>query len=255
MSELEVISFHGIGNETPDTATAFYDVRQRQWLLQSALAWALGPRSDLTLGPLLQYSTTDSTPDRFISATRPYGFGQFGEAGLRLGLHHDSRDQPSDPHRGFLVDLSGSFYPALWDVTSPFATVAAGAATFVTVPIPMHPIVVLRGGAKQVFGEYPFHEAAFIGGRGTLRSLDAQRYAGDASLYGTLELRLPVAKFAFVLPLNVGLFATQDVGRVFVDGDSPGGWHTATGVGFWIGVLNPATSIRVCRRPNGPGPC
>lgn len=255
MSELEVISFHGLGNETPDTTTAYYDVRQQQWLLQAGLAWALGSRSDLALGPALQYSTTDSTPDRFISATQPYGFGNFGEAGLRLVFRHDSRDQRAEPHRGFLVDVSGGFYPALWDVTSPFGTVAASAATFVTFPIPMHPILVLRGGAKQVFGEYPFHDAAFIGGRATLRSLDAQRYAGDASLYGTVELRLPVAKFAFVLPLDMGLFGIVDVGRVYVDGDSPGGWHTATGVGFWIGILNPDNSIRICRRPGASGPC
>ena len=69
------------------------------------------------------------------------------------------------------------------------------------------------------------------------------------------ELRVPVVRFPFILPLNAGLFATQDIGRVFVDGDSPGGWHTATGVGFWIGVMNPANSIRVCRRPTGSGPC
>jgi hypothetical protein len=32
---------------------------------------------------------------------------------------------------------------------------------------------------------------------------------------------------------------------VYVDGGSPGGWHTAAGGGIWIGILNPSTAITV----------
>ena len=257
MSELEVLSFHGLGNATPDSATDYFEVRQRQWLLHPALALALGPRSDLSLGPVAQFSVTDSTPNRFISNARPYGFGRFGQAGLRLSLHHDARDQPGDPHRGLLADLTGSFFPAVWDVTSPFGEITGRARAYLTFPIPVHPILVLGGGAKKVFGRYPFHEAAFIGGRGTLRSLGAERYGGDASLYGTAELRVMLARFAFILPMNVGIFGVLNAGRVYVDGSSPGGWHTARGVGFWIGVLglDQATNIRVCGQPGRGGRC
>ena len=106
-----------------------------------------------------------------------------------------------------------------------------------------------------MFGGYPFHEAAFLGGRNVLRSLYADRYAGDASAYGTAELRLPLARFAFILPLNVGIFGAAEAGRVYVDGASPGGWHTARGVGFWIGVLDPTAAIRACWQPGRSGRC
>ena len=245
MSELEVINFHGFGNATADASTDFFEVRQQQWLLHLAVARALGPGSELWFGPVVQFSTTDSTPDRYIAATQPYGFGDFGQAGLRLSLHHDVRDKPENPGRGFLIDLSGSVFPAVWDVTSAFGEITAGAATYLTLPVPMRPILALRGGAEQVFGEHPFHEAAFLGGRGTVRTLDPQRYAGDASLAGTAELRLPLARFPFVLPLDVGIFGFVDAGRVYVDGDSPGGWHDAAGGGFWIGLLDPSTSLSV----------
>ena len=259
MSQLEMINFHGFGNATPDATPAdpagFFEARQRQWLLQPAVARSLGIRSDVSLGPVVQYSITDSAPDRFLSFDRPYGFGHFGQAGLRLGLHHDSRDVIRDPSRGLLVDLTGTYYPALWDVISPFAAIAAGATGYLTFPIPTHPMLVLRGGGKKVFGAFPFHEAAFIGGRTMLRSLDTQRYAGDAGLYGSAELRLRIARFALVLPFDVGIFGVVDAGRVYLNGDSPGGWHTAAGLGFWIGVPDPATAIRVCRRTGAAGPC
>ena len=119
----------------------------------------------------------------------------------------------------------------------------------------MHPILVLRGVGKKLFGDFPFHDAAFIGGRNMLRSVDTQRYAGDASLYGGAELRVPLARFGYVLPWDVGIFGMVDAGRVFVDGESPGGWHKTAGVGFWIGVPDPSTAIRVCRRPDTSGRC
>ena len=37
-----------------------------------------------------------------------------------------------------------------------------------------------------------------------------------------------------MLPGEGGVFGLADVGRVFVDGDSPGGWHTGFGGGVWL---------------------
>ena len=243
MSEIEVINFFGFGNDTPAGLSEFHEVRQRQWLLHPALAYALGSRSDLFIGPVIQYSSTDSIPDRLISEVRPYGFGDFGQAGLRAGLYSDGRNRSRDPSRGLLFDLSATVYPALWDVSSAFGVIAANTGAYVTLPVPVHPVLALRAGAKKVFGDAPFHEAAYIGGRASVRRLDRERYAGDAALFGMAELQIPVARFAFVVPIDFGIFGYGDAGRVYVDGASPGGWHKAAGVGAWIGFLNPATAV------------
>ena len=78
-------------------------------------------------------------------------------------------------------------------------------------------------------------EAATIGGEGTTRYMDTQRYAGDASLYATSELRIPLAQFKLVVPLRAGIIGLAEAGRVYVDGSSPGGWHSRTGEGMWFG--------------------
>jgi hemolysin activation/secretion protein len=114
--------------------------------------------------------------------------------------------------------------------------------------VPLHPYLGLRGGAKKVFGDFPFQEAAFIGGRTNVRTLDPQRYAGDASLYATAELRLPVARFTLLLPLNVGLLATEDIGRVYVKGASPDGWHNDFGAGFYVAFHDISVNIKVVRK-------
>jgi len=243
MSEIEIVNFRGLGNDSPEGPLPFFEARQRQWLFHPAIALALGPRSDLFLGPMIQYSSTDSIPDRFISENRPYGFGDFGQAGLRLGLYSDGRNRSKDASKGLLLDLTATLYPALWDVTSTFGVLSGTGGLYVTLPVPVHPILALRAGAKKVFGDFPFHEAAYIGGRGSVRRLDRERYGGDAALHGTAELQIPVAQFGFVLPLDVGIFGYADAGRVYLDGESPGGWHKGAGVGFWVGILNPATAI------------
>jgi len=204
---------------------------------------------------VVQYSVSDNAPNLYLSATRPYGYGQFGQAGLQLALHHDSRDEPGFPHRGLIADLNGSVVPAVWDVTSSFATITGSATTYVTIPMPKHPVLVLNGGARKVFGAYPFHEAAFLGGRNSIRSLDAQRYAGDRAVFADAELKFPLARFALILPWNVGVFGALSGGRVWVNGASPGGWHVARGIGFWVGLLSPGNSIRFCRQPGRHAPC
>jgi hypothetical protein len=246
MSDLEVINFHGLGNDTDREPDDFFHVRQRQWLFQPAVALALGRReSDLTFGPVIQYSVTDSTPDRFIAQERPYGFGDFAQAGVRLGLSYDTRDNASHATRGFLVDANSSAFPAMWDVRHAFSQVSGSATAFLSLPVPTRPVLAFRGGGRKVWGDAPFHDLAYIGGRGTVRGMDAQRYAGDASIYGTSEVRVPVAHVRYIIPLDIGVLGFVDAGRVYADGASPGGWHTVAGGGVWFGILDEATGFSV----------
>jgi hypothetical protein len=39
------------------------------------------------------------------------------------------------------------------------------------------------------------------------------------------------------------VFGFADAGRVYMDGESPGGWHTGVGGGIWLGVLRSSTSL------------
>jgi hypothetical protein len=112
------------------------------------------------------------------------------------------------------------------------------------------PVLALRAGGEKLFGDFPYFDAAFIGGSRSFRTEHRQRFAGDASLFGTTELRVPLASFPLILPLNVGAIGFVDVARVYVDGESPGGWHQGTGAGFWISVVRPELGITVMRTNN-----
>ncbi|MEO8194283.1 MAG: hypothetical protein ABI681_10570 [Gemmatimonadales bacterium] len=245
MSQLEVIQFRGFGNDVPELGGKFYDVKQTQWEMRPSIGLSFAPESDVTFGPIVRYTKTDLTADRFIAQLHPYGFDTFGQVGLQLRAHYDTRAYPDTSKPRGVFELIGSGYPSMWDVSGAYEALEGVAVTYVTLPIPTRPVLAFRAGGKKLFGDFPYFDAAFLGGGSSFRIEHRQRYAGDASVYGAGELRVPVTKFPFILPLDVGVLGFMDAGRVYVDGESPGGWHTADGAGFWVGAMNPGTSVNV----------
>lgn len=245
-SELEVINFYGFGNDTPALAPEeYYDADQQQWMVYPALAYAVGPYSNVEMGLVFKHSSTDTVSGHYLSDTKPYGIGEFEQTGFRLGIYKDSRIRARDAYRGLLLDLSATVYPAVLDVTSQFEVYSLATAAYFTFPVIKRPFLSLKAGAKQVHAAFPFHEAAFVGGEPSERKLPYQRYGGDAALYGSAELRIPVVGFPFILPIDIGVYVYGNAGRVYVDRQSPDGWHTSRGAGVWIGILNPSSGVEV----------
>ena len=263
MSQLEVVEFSGFGNSLPEPTGDFYDVRQRQWSFRPAFGFSPNSRSDVSLGPIVRYTSTDSTANRYISQTQPYGFGGFGQAGLQLQLHFDTRGSPElfdVGGRNVLVSMGGddglpalwgklnfgaSAYPAMMDAETAYQKIAGVASAYLTIPFLTRPVLAVRGGGEKIFGDFPYFDAAFIGGSRSLRTEHRQRYAGDASLFGTAELRVPIASFPFILPWNVGAIGFVDMARVYVDGESTGTWHQGSGAGVWIALVRPDIGITI----------
>jgi hypothetical protein len=239
-SGIEILRFYGFGNETsnvgPDES---FKVKQDQLVLAPSVGVFLTPRLTLSLGPRVKYAKTNLGPGRFITTAQPYGDDKFGEAGVGGALRFDSRDHPAAATRGLLFDTSGSFYPAMWDVKNAFGEVHGDVATYLSATsAPLQPTLALRGGGKRVWGDYPFFEAAFIGGSSTVRGFRPQRFAGDAAVYGNAELRLSLARVSIILPADLGVFGLADAGRVYYGGQTSDKWHTAAGGGIWLAFLN-----------------
>jgi len=244
-SQFEVVQFHGFGNDVPDLRGLFYNLRQKQFEMFPAVGHSINPASEISLGPVLRYTSTDSLANRFISQLHPTGFSSFGQLGAQLRTHLDSRYYPDTLKPRFVFDLTGAAYPGMWDVNTPYESLDAFATAFFTIPMGNKPVLAFRAGGKKLWGDFPYFDAAFLGGSETYRVEEKQHWAGDASLYGSSELRVPIAKFPLILPLDVGALAFADAGRVYFDGESPGGWHTAAGAGFWIGFRNPEPGVTV----------
>ena len=244
-SGIEVLRFHGFGNEISATEdNEFYRVKETELSISPSYTVPLGSRIEFSVGPLLRYTETDLDEDRFIAVARPYGAGNFGKLGLLARLEYEGRDRPIAATRGAFVRIQGGYYPSMLDVEDPFGEVHGVATTYLTAPsMPLQPTLSFRVGGKKVWGQFPYQEAAYIGDISTVRLGRDNRYGGDASLYGGTELRLFLTDFYFLAPGDLGVFGLADVGRVYLEGEESDLWHGAAGGGIWFSLLDRANTM------------
>lgn len=238
ISGLEQARFFGFGNDTSDAGSdEFFETDQLQYNVLPVLRYALSPQLDVFAGSRATYSSTDDDDDTLLNRLRPYGAGDFGLLALQGGVDFDSRDGTKLYGSGFRFRVQGSLFPEVWDVEDTFGAVEGEVAGYVA--LNRFLLVALRVGGKQVFGTFPFQEAAYIGGNTTVRGYETNRFAGDASVFGNAELRLTLGKAsAFLFRAEYGLFIFGDVGRVFADDEDSDKWHPSGGGGISAATLD-----------------
>jgi outer membrane protein assembly factor BamA len=192
-----------------------------------------------------KYGKTDLTDDRLIASAPPYGTEDFFQTGAGAGLSIDTRDSEAAPTRGVRFRADGMVFPPAGAVESTFGEVHGEATYHQPIPPGSRTNLAVRAGGKHVWGTYPWHEAAYVGGARTVRGFPTQRFSGDASLYGSAELRVPLTRVYLLVPGNIGVYAFGDAGRVFLDGESSSRWHAGGGGGFWFALLYPSNAVSV----------
>ncbi len=241
ISDLTIIRYHGFGNDTPsDQPDDFYDVSQRQYTFQPSYRFDT-EAFDLKVGPVVKFATTrfaDEGPT-LLELEDPYGTGDFGQVGARMEFLLDRRDHKDAATKGAYFQAEGAVYPKAWDVEETFGEARAETGVYATAPIVFKPTLALRVGGQQVWGRYPFHESAFLGGPYTVRGLRRQRYAGDTAAYGNAELRLTLVDRGEAFLSRVGVFGLADGGRVWLTGESSDTWHHGFGGGVFVSVMKP----------------
>jgi hypothetical protein len=135
---------------------------------------------------------------------------------------------------GVRVKGDGFFYPQAWDVTHAFGGLEGSVRAYLA---GSRAELAARVGGRRVWGDYPWHEAAFVGGSKNVRGYRKNRFAGDGSLYGNLELRLWLLRGRLIAPGRWGVFGFGDVGRVYLEGEPSDRWHPAVGGGLFFQML------------------
>ena len=241
-SGIETLRWYGFGNETVQGGPAsFY--RLNQILIEggASLGRRFGQRNRMSFGPVIRWSDTDlggeENRDRFIATDAPYGVDRFGIAGLRAALLVDSRDHPGFATRGVYLSVEASGYPGWWDAVKPVGRVRAEGSLALAPRGSWQPSLNLLAGGAKTWGKLPFFEAPTLGGTRTLRGYRPDRFAGDAAVYGSAELRLPLTRIQLVVPGQQGVFGFADGGRVYLRGEGSDEWHATAGGGIWLSFL------------------
>jgi hypothetical protein len=243
-SDIQRPWFYGFGNETiRGSSRDAHRVGHREYVVFGELG-ARGERWSVSAGPLVRYSTTTDRRSALVGVGSSRGLGNYGQAGLRAEMRLDTRRGSSRASRGVHLSAIADLYPNWWDGRGTVGTLEADAAVYLPLKaLPLEPVLALRAGARRAWGPYPWFEAAFVGGKSTLRGYDHDRFSGDAALYGGGDLRLRLLRYGGPLPGDFGVLGLFDAGRVWLEGERSNRWHTAWGGGIWMSVIDPSAVI------------
>ena len=264
-SQLDAFRFHGYGNDSPEANGDLSLVRQNTVAVEPALVWHIGWRSRegladplrgvervasgprpligrLDAGPVLYWSDPEPRDGAPFATTGAPGSDPFGRVGFRVGLQLDQTDRDPVPTRGWTFRAALAGFAPVWDAAESFSTAEALASAYV--PLADNgPHLALRAGGALASGLVPVQHAPAAGGRTTLRGYGWQRYIGDTSAHGSTELRVPTGSVSLFVRWQVGVFGLVDVGRVWFEEQSEGGWHTGLGGGLWLSSLGKGVSV------------
>ncbi len=252
-SGMDMVSFFGIGNETPrDPALVdrgYYAAQQDRLLVHPLLDVAIAGPLHGRAGLLLEHVSNEvRTP---VAASDQYGFGRMTLGSGEIGIAADTRSGSLTAARGLSLQVSARHYPRLFSNEIPFSKVRGEVAAVLGARLLTDLLLTLRVAGERNWGRYPFFEAAFIGGAAAapaldltgatsgnlLRGYDLNRFAGDASVVSNADLRIALGRYSAVLPFRYGLVGLADVGRVFVTSQTSDRWHLGAGGGLWLALL------------------
>jgi hypothetical protein len=246
-SGIATLNFYGFGNETVEVEQPqYYRVRQQQYTLQPGINFGLSKGTTLTLSALAIYAVTSDDEDRFIGTQDVLGTGDFGQVGAAATFVWNGREGVGMTASGISAALGASVMAPVWSVPNTWGEVHGVVNwSWNLYDKGPRPTLAFRVGGAKVWGDYPFMNAASIGGGLTVRSLRYNRFSGDASVYGGAELRLRIGRISPLLGSDVGIMGLTDVGRVFLDGESSNVWHAGYGGGIWLAFLNGRTRATI----------
>ncbi len=235
-SGLEAFRFYGFGNDTDAPLTSRdYIVRPDVLAGRAALYREIGPGTEIGIGAAgryARYHAPEASPFDLVTGS--------GSTVAHLGARIFMQRRAPETIDLTRPRLEGAATAAI----SPIVTGPAGTFGSIDAHVEgVHPLsrsgslrVTGRLGGRYVAGDYPVEEAAFLGGRPSLRGYPRWRFAGDAMVHGTAGIISRIGRLPFLFNWDVDALAFADAGRVFLSGDDSSTWHTAPGLGLTFSI-------------------
>ncbi len=242
-------NFFGFGNDSQnlnfeDRANFGLDynrVRQSRIIIAPSLIWN-GDTGGQLSGKLSYESVKiQNTPNRFIElfyATNPAKLKN-NFAGIEGQYFYKNKDNEAFPTLGMETHLISGLKTnvSFFDV---FAYLIPSIA-FDYKLIPSGQLVLAtKSSAHLNFGNgFEFYQAANIGANNGLRGYRNERFTGKNAFVQTTDLRLNLRQIKTrFLPLNVGVYAGADYGRVWIKTEDSNEWKNNYGGGLFFNAAN-----------------
>ena len=240
-------NFFGIGNETifPDEGNrkiTYYRTRFDYVTAEARLRHPLAKYLSVNVGIRSQYYSAAATQnsnnslDSFSNSHPDYNiFSNKFYAGFVAGIVYDTKNEATLPSAGIQAQLNVMAIKAFDTEKRTYTQVTGGFEHFLSLNKDSTIVLANRVGAGATGGKPAFFQLLYLGGSTNLRGYRNYRFAGNSFVYHNIELRAKLFDFtSYLLPGTVGLTLFNDLGRVWVPGESSAVWHDGYGAGIYI---------------------
>lgn len=242
------INFFGAGNNTVNnikngTIYKYYQTTVFNADLGILLRRKIAPDINLYYGPSFQFYNLDSVKNQNrlvadpeligMDTTNLYHRRTYG--GLATALVIDNRNDPNLPSRGIKWKTAFIYNKGLNKYTSEFSQFSSDLSVYISSNIPPKMVIALRFGGGINFGSYQFYQSQFLSGSTNLRGFRKFRFGGEKMFYNNLDVRIRLKDYqGYLFTGSYGIVLFHDIGRVWLDTEKSGRWHSGYGIGAWV---------------------
>jgi len=242
-SEMAFTKYFGYGNTTTYDRFAevnnYYRMEQELFLFSVAYRRKISRFSFADFGIRYQNSESNLDNPEIIKSFRDHntGLGNYKQLAFWLSYDFDTRDNQINPQAGLYSKLLLTGSPDVFEKKHKFLKIGFDLRYYLKFKLFTNNIIALRTGSEKIWGDFPFFEAAFLGGAHNLRGFSTERFTGDAALFGQAELRSKLFDFKLIVPSKFGISLFGETGRVYAIGENSNKWHPSIGAGIWIAFI------------------
>ncbi len=237
-----VDNYYGLGNETKKSSHSknYYRVRYEYAYANPMLKHTISNDFDYSFGAFYQYFMVTDTANRVVADLYP----QYLDSSAFLPHHYtginakyllDTRNEKVLPKRGVLWETEALGFYSIRDEGKNFIKIRSDLRLYLSFRKDPRVVFAFRFGGASNIGDYEFYHANFLGGKTNLRGFRSNRFAGDYSFYQNTEIRIKLMNIkSYIFNGQTGFLLFNDIGRVWVDGESSKRWHDGYGIGVWL---------------------
>lgn len=246
------LNFFGFGNDSyynqegSKNNISFYRTRFRLANAEALMQKQISKSFSINGGLAFQYFDINNydNDDRVIT-TYPYGIDSttlyhakvYG--GINISAKIDTRNSQLLPTRGLYWTNELRAVKGLNNFSKDYVQLTSDLSLLTSFNMPASFVIATRIGGGISTSDVEFFQSLTLGNKNYLRGYRNDRFAGTATLYGNLELRIKLFDFqSYIVPGSVGLTVFNDIGRVWYKNENSNTWHYGYGGGIYFSPAN-----------------
>lgn len=236
------LSFYGFGNETTINENLedrnFYLIRPDLFDINLSFDFLFSEKHYVWVGATYDNSEVKFDPNTILDTLNLESAEQRYQLGLNFGYTLDTRDHELTPLKGVYIDFKSLNYPGFLQRDNKYNKMTLDARAYIHSEFITTSSIAFRLMGEKLWGNYPLHMTALLGGRANLLGYERQRFSGDALAFGAVGLRSYLFPLKVLVPARFGFSLFAESGRVFYKDEDSKKWHPSAGGGLWLSFLD-----------------